>query len=74
MPVVSVGRSDYAGSKLSIVMEIVGPSLMLLLSWPLSRVADRKNVLLLVNWWTGEIVIVGTLIMIHIQCVTDPLF
>lgn len=53
MPVVSVGRSDYAGSKLSIVMEIVGPSLMLLLSWPLSRVADRKDVLLLVNWWTG---------------------
>lgn len=70
-PVIPLGRAAKSWRKLSIRMEIVGPFLMLLLSWPRSGVAGSGDILLLVNWWTGEIAIVGTLFIIILQYATD---
>lgn len=71
---VPVGRSVKSWRKLSIMMEIVGPCLMLLLSWPLSAEDSSIDILLLVNWWTGEIVIVCILITLYILHITHTLF
>ena len=49
----------------SIMLEIVGPRLVLLLMWsPTDRanhVGDR-NVLMMINWWDGNIVVVRRIV------------
>lgn len=61
-PVIHIMHSKRTWGKLSIMIEISGPSLLLLLSWhSLGRGhVEMDDVLYLINWWSGEILAVST--------------
>ncbi|THH03895.1 hypothetical protein EW145_g5925 [Phellinidium pouzarii] len=57
-PEMVVGGITNNRSKMSIMMEIVGPRLLLLMTWrPVSRrLGNRDDTLLLINWWEGRLI------------------
>ena len=60
-PDMILGRASGTTLRLSIMMEIVGPRLILLLTWnsqSLRVSTDERNALFCINWWDGAIVAV----------------
>ncbi|KAH8115071.1 hypothetical protein DFH11DRAFT_144236 [Phellopilus nigrolimitatus] len=56
-PEIVVGESTSEWGKMSIMMEIVGPRLLLLLTWrslPRRTENRARDILILVNWWEGR--------------------